>query len=196
MRNILKIKNSFGFTLLELLIAMVIFSIIIIAFVALFLSAIKEQRKILNLNNLINSTSYSLEYMDRAIRMARKDVSANSECVGATAGYKYNFGTSTPAVTLRFLTFDNKCWEFSKQGDQLVVKKSNDIKRSGLGAAETLTPIDLVVKTVSFEVLGDGQAEDKQPKVTLNLIMNTKDNPAQERIFQTTISQRNLNVEQ
>jgi prepilin-type N-terminal cleavage/methylation domain-containing protein len=199
MLKILKTNCSLGFTLLELLVAMVIFSIIAIAFIALFLSAINEQRKILNMNNLINSASYSLEYMDRAIRMARKDVSASSECVGVETGYKYNFGINTPADTIRFLNFNNKCWEFSKsgdQGDQLVVRKSNDTKSSGLGVAETLTPADLVVKNVSFNVAGDGQAEDKQPKVTINLIMDTKDSPVQEKIFQTTISQRNLNVKQ
>jgi type II secretory pathway pseudopilin PulG len=178
---------------LELLVAIVVFSIITIAFISLFISAMNQQRKILNLNNLLNSASYSLEYMDRSIRMARKDPSVNSECVGV-AGYKYNYGTSTSATVIRFLNYDNKCIEFSKQGDQLVVRRSTSIRRSELGVAETLTPVDAVVKSINFNVSGDGQDDQKQPKITINLIMDTKDTPPQELIFQTTICQRNHNI--
>lgn len=187
--------DSKGFTLLELLVAIVVFSIITIAFIGLFISAMTQQRKILNLNNLLNSASYGLEYMDRSIRMARKDASANSDCVGV-AGYKYNYSTSTPATVIRFLNYDNKCIEFSKQGDQLVVRRSTSTRRSELGVAEALTPADSVVKSVSFNVSGDGQADQKQPKITINLIMDTKDTPPQELIFQTTICQRNPNIVQ
>jgi prepilin-type N-terminal cleavage/methylation domain-containing protein len=186
-------KKAAGFTLIELMVAMVAFSIISIAFINLFISAISQQRRILNLNNLLNNVSYSLEYMDRAIRLAQKDMAG--ACV---ANVKYNYSAPFPYTYVRFLTYQTPavCLEFSRQGDRLMVRRSSDQTAVNLGAYEPLTPTDLLVKDVKFNVINDGQAGQKQPRVTINLIMETKELTPQTLNLQTTICQRNPNFTQ
>ncbi|GAJ06754.1 unnamed protein product, partial [marine sediment metagenome] len=76
-----------GFTLIEILISITIFSIVIIAFLSLFTSAFHYQRESLNSAYLLNSASYLTEYISRDLRMAKKDITGN--CITE----KHNFAT-------------------------------------------------------------------------------------------------------
>ena len=62
-----------AFTLIEMLIAVVIFSIIIGAATGVFVSAIQLQKYNLAYQQLLDQTSYAMEYMSRAIRMAKRN---------------------------------------------------------------------------------------------------------------------------
>lgn len=177
------------------MVAMIVFAIISIAFVGLFINAINQQRQILNLNNLLNNVSYSMEYMDRAIRMAQKDLTG--DCLGG-ALLKYNYATASPAESIRFLNYDGKCLEFYKSGEQLMMRRSTSNLSSQFQAPEALTPTELSVKGVQFNVIGDGQglADQRQPKIVIGLIMETKEIKPQQLIVQTTTCQRNPNYTQ
>lgn len=188
-----KNQKKNGFTLLELLIAMIVFSIIAIAFVSLFLSAINQQRRVLAINNMINNTSYTLEYIDRAVRMAIKDATASGDCTGV-ASLKYNYGTSSSSTMLRFLNFDNKCVEFSLQNNKIMFRRSTDTNRSNLDAAEPLTSSDVKVSYLEYHISGDGQQDEQQPKVTITFISSPVNFKDINSVVQTTISQRNLDV--
>ena len=67
------IGNNKGFTLVEMLVSFAIFSIVIGISTGVFASMIKSQKYSLDTNQLLNQTSYFVEYMSRAIRMAVKD---------------------------------------------------------------------------------------------------------------------------
>lgn len=60
-----------GFTLIELLVAMAIFSIAIGSAVSILSITLKSQRVALVTQEILDQTSYALEYFSRAVRMAQ-----------------------------------------------------------------------------------------------------------------------------
>jgi len=171
-----KKRNHFGFTLIELLIAMSIFSVVVVGFLELFGSAFKEQGKNLNKVYLLNNVSYVAEYMGRALRMAKKDLG------GVCITSKYNFETPS-ASHIKFLNYKGECQEFFLEDKILKVKK--------LGFVQDLTPSNIEVENLKFFLVGEGQEDDLQPRVTFAIKLKNKEELLD---FQTTISQRDLDV--
>jgi len=66
----LEMKNK-GFTLIELTIALAIFSLVIISMASIAVSMIKNQRKIFALQNIQEPARYILESMSKEIRMSQ-----------------------------------------------------------------------------------------------------------------------------
>ncbi len=180
-----KLKSS-GFTLVEILVAMAIFSIVTGVAIGVFATAMKLQRKILAEQQVLDQTSYALEYMSRAIRMAKKDLTGS--CL-TSAGAKNNY--ETDGSRIRFLNYMNKCQEFFSQGGQLKEQKSTDNSAANFEAALPLTSDDL---SADFKIASSGwdQDDNLQPAVTMFLDIEGQ-NLAKIQI-QTTISQRNLDV--
>ncbi|MBZ9572787.1 prepilin-type N-terminal cleavage/methylation domain-containing protein [Patescibacteria group bacterium] len=168
-----------GFTLIELLVTITIFSIVITGFLGLFASAFKEQRKNLNLQYLLQNTSYISEYMSRALRMAKKDINGN--CITP----KDNFALLTQDH-IKFLNYNEECQEFFLDGEVLKVRK--------LGITQPLTSSNLIVERLKFEISGETQEDTLQPKVIFSLKIKNKELEPQELNLQTTISQRDLDV--
>jgi len=185
-RSVGELKNS-GFTLVEMLVAVAIFSIITGVAIGIFVMAMKEQRKILAQQQLLDQTSYAEEYMSRAIRMARKDdIEIGGEFAYCLLDYKVNYATTTTGQGgIKFRNYNNYCQEFYLQGGQLRENKG--------GVDLALTSPGLTV--ISFKITSSGwdQADNFQPAVTMFLDITGKEGT--EIKIQTTISQRNLDVE-
>ena len=60
-----KSRKSKGFSLIEMLVAMLIFSIIASAAIGFFIFAIRSQIKVLASQKVVNEASYIMEYMSR-----------------------------------------------------------------------------------------------------------------------------------
>lgn len=179
-----------GFTLIELMVSMIVFGIVILAFLGLFSSAIKQQGRILRLTDMSNNAFFSLEIMDRALRMAQKDMEGS--CVGVV---KNNYSNPNGLGSIRFLNYDGRCQEFFLEGQKIKTKKSPNGLSSGLpSVGEEVTSSNNFVEKLSFSIIGDGQSDQKQPKVTIGLTIRTDEQTPQELYLQTTISQRELDV--
>lgn len=122
-------KNGAGFTLVELLIVVLIFSVIVGAATGVFARSLKIQRYNLAHQQLLNQTSYLMEYMSRSLRMAREI-------------------KNTSSSSIAFDNYAGESWEFSlTSGGKLIVTKWND------------TPFDLIssdFKVTNFNVTRDG----------------------------------------
>jgi prepilin-type N-terminal cleavage/methylation domain-containing protein len=176
-----KILNSNkGFTLIEMMVAVTIFAIIVSISIGLFVSAVRLHKYDLKYQNLLNQTSYVMEYMSRSLRMAEK----SDGTICAFSGENYN----STANSIEFVNSnDNKCWKFFLSADKrLKIKKGSE--------EYYLTSDDLEVSFFNVSVSGD--ASGQQPKVTFYLDIQAKKKllpwSAEIRI-QTTVSQRNLN---
>jgi prepilin-type N-terminal cleavage/methylation domain-containing protein len=184
--------NKKAFTLAEIIVAVAIFSMIISVFLGFISSSIKNQQRILSLQELLANVSYDLEYMSRAIRMAKKD--HDGACL-TSSGEKYNYETNATRDRIRFLNYDDKCQEFFLEDGILKERKSTDDTATNFATALPLTPSSLDI--TSF-IIGRsdswGQSQLTQPKVTFSLHVEKDSDEIPISIdIQTTTSQRNLN---
>ncbi len=184
--------NKKGYTLIEILVAISIFLIVIVAPTGLFVGSFKSQRKALSTQILIDNVSYNLEYINRALRMAKKDLAGN--CIEKGSNYE-NPGNSISRI--RFLNYNGYCQEFLLYNERLGVKISTDEDEESLGEFLPLTSNDLKIESVKFQLFGQEQGDIFQPQATISLKIKGKGLSPElqpEIKIQTTITQRNLDV--
>lgn len=199
-----KSSNKKSFTLIELLVAVTIFSIGIIAATGLLAASIRGQRTTLVSQELLDQTSFAMEYMSRAFRMATKELNCTNPLDPATCdssnppycltnqGYGYNYEILDGGSRIKFINHlqNNDCQEFYLEGNRLkYTTGSGDFY---------LTAEDLKVTTLKFNVSGESQDNNLQPRVSI-LLEVEKEGPTPEETpkikIQTSVSQRNLDVQ-
>lgn len=184
-----------SFTLIELLIAVTIFSLVMIAASGIFVSSVRGQQRSLAFQEILAQTSYAIEYMSKALRMAQKDLTGDCLII---VGPKYNYETNPPERNrIRFLNYKNKCQEFFLEGNQIKERKSLDFRAANFGSALPLTSENIQVSAFNINLIGESQQDTIQPRVTIFLkVKGAGPKPEQqpEIKIQTTISQRNLDI--
>ena len=86
-----------GYTLIEILVAVGIFITIIAAPTGFFVSSLKGQQKTLSSQKVLDESSYALEYISRALRMAKKELNCGSKLEPVSCsclknnGYGFNY---------------------------------------------------------------------------------------------------------
>lgn len=167
-------KNESGFTIVELVVATAVFVFVVTSVSGIFVTVLQSQRRSIAYQQLLDQTSYLMEYMSRSLRMAKKDL--NGACTGAA---KLNYSFSNQC--LKFRNYKDQCQQFCL-----------DIKRIKNESGDYLTSDNLSV--LSFDVILSGQTQNdnNQPKAVISLDIQGKEN-AKIKI-QTVISQRNLDV--
>ncbi len=184
-----------GFTLVEILVAITIFAIVITATLSLFVHAIRAQRRNLAYQELLDQTSYVMEYMSRAIRMAMKDDIAiwgyplppPPDCL---SGNKVNYEFDVLTQCLKFRNYNNECQHF-----RLVPIGGGRNKLVEIidgGAPVDLTSPYLNVSVFDVNLSGEGQGDTLQPLVAIDLEIKGREGVSIQ--IQTRISQRNLDT--
>ena len=192
--------NNFkkGFTLVEVLVSITIFTVISVGLVNIMVVAVWNQKRILQNQKLLDEASYALEYMTKSVTMAKIDTSGN--CTGSA---NTNFGYSSSPSSITFLAYNTplsayRCRRFllSGVGGSLQEQWSSDDTNASFSSATSITSSKVKVDKLTFGITGD--TVGMQPKVTimLNMEANTTltDNP--QITVQTSVSQRYLNVAQ
>lgn len=172
-----------GFTLIEILIGVFVFTLLSTVFTGFLVNSMRSQQRALASQELIDNVSYNLEYISRAIRMAKKDIDGN--CITAKLNYEE---TVTGEGGIKFENYEGDCQEFFLNNGRLYEAKNEEV-------ALPLTPTSFNVISFTFDNSDSwGQEEPiKQPKVTIFLEIEKEGRQPVIKI-QTTISQRNLNV--
>lgn len=169
-----------GITLLEMLIAISMFSIVLIGAISLFISLIKNQQALLDRAYVLNTLSYATEYMSKTIRMAQKD--KEGTCLGSMENF-----SSIDSWHIKFKNYNGDCQEFYLEDKALKVRKLN--------IAQNLTPSSINVESLIFVLAGQSQTTDTlQPKVSFILKAKVVGSSAPSFSIQTTISQRMLDI--
>ena len=165
-----------GFTLIEILVASSVFALLVGASSGIFISSLKSQRQSLATQDVLNQTSYLMEYMSRAIRMAQKDMTG--ACTG-TSKLNYAFD----GQCLKFANYQGTCQQFCLVGTRLQDAGGN-----------YLTSASSTVSAFNVVLVGERQipTDYLQPKATVFLRIEGKEGSKTE--IQTTISQRNPDV--
>jgi Tfp pilus assembly protein FimT len=155
-----------SFTLVELLVAMTIFFICTGLAISILSTTLKGQRSALATQQIIDQTSYALEYISRSVRMAQ---------VGTLQITRSGSGVS----------FVN-----SKGEQQEIFVSDGKINQLSDGETINLTSDDVQVMSSSFI-----RSDTLQPQITVAMAIKTTGTRAEEITeikLQTTISQRNL----
>ncbi len=177
-----------GFTLIEILTAITVFSIIIASALGIFIGGLRGQRRALASQQLLDQTSYVVEYMSRSLRMARKELNAPN-CLSQN-GLNYELINRPNEKGIRFITYKGECQEF------FLDTLSSRLKESKDGNENYLTSEKLEV--TSFKIGPSSswtQADDEQPRVTFLLKIKAKQPIYFPEIkLQATVSQRNPDV--
>jgi prepilin-type N-terminal cleavage/methylation domain-containing protein len=174
-----------GFTLMELLVVIAIFSIAIGAISGIFVSGLSSQRRVLAEQEILNQISYVIEYMGRAIRMAKKDdIRIGDTEKHCLSGEKVNYEVSSDKTKITFRNYQNQCQSFYVSSTQIFEDKD--------GTTSDLTSPKMKVNTLKFEISGQGQEDNLQPRVTISIEVENRGRKLQ---FQTTVSQRDIDVQ-
>ena len=103
-----------GFTITELLVSVVVFTLVIGAAVNLLLSGIGAQRNSLARQELLDQASSVAEYMTRALRQAQKDLGPT--CL-STRGLNYEITQGGEGV--KFINIQGQCHEFFLESSRI-----------------------------------------------------------------------------
>ncbi len=188
-----------GTTLIELLVAISIFAIIITLGSELLASALANHQQAMEKAEILNQASYALDYTSRALRMVQKDLVGN--CITKMFNYQ-NYPVGNLSV-VRFLNYQGKCVELAleelgpagQKYKALTIKRSSDGSAANLGSSAPLTSKTLSVEGLNFKINGQGQGDLIQPSVSMALKIKGRSLNPQEMRIQTTVSQRDLDVQ-
>lgn len=186
----LKIKEK-GFTIPELLVSLFIFSLIIGGATNLLLSGITAQRSSLAMQELLDQSSFVVEYMTRTLRQAKKDLGSPPTCL-TTSGLNYEITQEGEGVM--FINVGSQCQEFRLTGTSI-----EEVFWAGgaITSQAFLVSDNVVVTSLLFVLYGESQYDNLQPKVTFAFEIEGQGVKPESRPklqFQTTISQRNVDV--
>ena len=185
-----KYKNNYGFTLVELMVAMSVFIIVMFISMGAILSIFDANQKSKNLRSVMDNLNITLESMTRTIRF----------------GSNYHCGTTPPtdqpldcingvaSDTLYLKAVDTTQIKYSLVGGR-VAKSVN-------GATNLyITSADAIVTMLSFRVYGspayNGGTDQFQPQVII-VISGYVDSKAMTKSsfnLETTVSQRLLDFQ-
>lgn len=191
-------KKSDGFTLVELVVVLVIFVIIIDVTIAIFISIIKQQKRILTEQELLNQTSYLTEYMSRSLRGAKKDTTGSCLKDGVTTYPGYFYLLTHPTATfyqgVKFISRTDDCKEFFLDTDGVFKEKKNSLPPQNILSSKFNIKYSRFIINGNKTLLGASEADSVQPRLTILLdVQSGSLGNQQEKIIQTTVSLRNLN---
>lgn len=163
--------NKNGFTLIELIVAVFIFSILIFMAGGSFVGALAVQKRALNIKKAEENSRFILELMAREIRVANSITTGDTGCPGVSS-----FSFRHPV---------NGTIEYFLSGSQ--------VHRRVNGVDTVISNPDVEISRLSFCVSGNASGDDRQPRVTIILGLKAV-NAAEADAFdlQTTVSQRVL----
>ncbi len=188
-----------GFTLIELIVSVAIFSLIISAAAGLLVNGLKAQRRALAYQGLADQVSFAAENISRSARMAKKELFNHAFNCLSVRGRNYE---NSGGNKLRFIKYDydaaaNVCHEFFLEAGQLKEFRKN--LTTGAEITQPLTSADFQINSFIVRLSGESQSDNIQPFATFFLDVQSAGQKADETVslkLQTSISQRNLDVMQ
>ena len=173
-------KNS-GLTLIEVLVAMGIFSMVISVAIGIFVSGSNSQRRILGINTAQREAGYLMETISRELRMA-KAINATQE--------------NNDDTDIEFTNYNGNNVKYCKSnqnGDCMPNQKYLTRVETILGTDHkgVLSSSDIEIKELTFYSTDDFDGPPaKQPVITIVMKVKSKDGSEVEFTLQNSVSLR------
>ena len=188
-------QNQKGTTLLEIVVAVGIFSVLMVILGGIVEGVSQSQRSAIAAQDTQESLRYAFEVISKELRQARKD--NDNECddfvTEDSLNRIFNEGTMGTNNALYFMNKNNDCVYYYLDVGRLKVRRIGLVEDNTYDA----TPDDINVSGLNFFSIDnlDGALPDDliQPKVTINLQAESVNGKASEKKplrVQTTISSR------
>lgn len=152
-------RTSRGYTLLEMIVAVGIFSLVMLTATGAFLTLIRLDREARLTNDVVTNLSFAVDSMARTLRTG-----TNYDCTPASQGsYDNCLGGGT---SVRFTDADGRAIVYALSSGQITVSING-------GAATPLTDPRVSIQTLTFYVRGVGTTESAgqktEPQVTFTI---------------------------
>lgn len=179
-----------GFTLVEVIVAIALFSVVVSIAAGGFVTALRSQRQVAALIAADNNVSLVLEQMARELRTGYNVCRPGENCFKPSA-------TNCPALSpvtvneLDFYNADSQGVIYRLNGD--VIERAEQ-DANGNFVFSPLTGNNVSVKYLNFTLSGNLSGDCWPPRVTISLGLSSKDSSVAGDIIniQTTISARQL----
>ncbi len=171
---------SAGFTLIEVTVAILVFSIMIVLVASIFARAIELERRTVWFQRVQENATLALESMAKEIRVS--DIqNQNNNCT-----------TDLPLTTL---TMNHPTACGGSACNVVYSLSGTNIQRQAVFAS-FINSTDVQFTNLRFCITGSGTNDDQSPKVTiLTSIRSTKGFPPSRVDLQTTITSRDITTE-
>lgn len=166
-----------AFTLLEMLVAFAIFSAVMLSVTAVFIASLRTQRRSSGSEVIVGTVRFALEFMERELRTARRFADENGD-----------------GSVLKFCNDRGQIARYRVAASRFERKANGSGCAEGASEYETLTSPDVVISDFRFRLLGESDADAKQPRVTLSFKASPLVDPTIVFNFATTVSQRDLDI--
>ena len=175
------LKSQSGVSLIEMLIAVTIFSVTVLSATGIFKIVLDGQRNAVAGQNVQENMRYVFETIGKEIRMARR---SDKECE-ASGIYKV-FNTTTSDSVLHFKNKSGKCVVYYLDNNRLLVDRGTQ--------SAFVTPDEIKINNLKFMVVDDliDSFHSIQPMVTIVMDVEavSKEMHKQNMKIQLTISSR------
>lgn len=205
--------NQKGFTLIEIIVSLAIFTIVAVVAVGAFLKILDANKKSQTLKTAINNVNFALESITREMRVGDnyvcagaigdqvQDGSSDQSLVAPYSGY--HCGMVAFYSTIRFENQQcshNKIYAYAVDtlpSGTLTIKKAEQENCDDVITTDIFAPViskDAVIENFDLNVFTTSTLSDPQPKVFLYIKGYTGVKEKDKTYFevQTTVSQRNI----
>ncbi|MBI1974666.1 MAG: type II secretion system protein [Candidatus Zambryskibacteria bacterium] len=168
-----------GFTLIELMTAIAIFTIVMTISMGSLLNIFDVNRKSRSLKTVLNNLNLAVESMSREMRFGR-----NYHCGGGDVSIPQN--CSSGDIIISFLSSD---------GAQITYRFNNASieKKVGTGSYLAVTAPEIVIDDLVFYAQGASSADALQPKVVMKIKSHAGSGKSRSDFtLQTLVSERTL----
>lgn len=172
-------KNK-GFTLIEMLVALGIFAVLLVAVINVFVSGFRYQRRAVEMQTVQREGSYMLETISREIRMAT-GINPNQRGINSSK--------------ISFVNHEGHQVDYcraSQLGTTVTCNDAGDyfaMIDNTVGSADIVNSSDVRVNNMKFYVSNQDFALS-QPRITIVLSMRSKRDSSAELTLQSTVSMR------
>jgi prepilin-type N-terminal cleavage/methylation domain-containing protein len=191
-------KKNTGFTLIEMLVALSLFTIVVTIAVGAFLSLIGASKGVQSEQSVMTTLTFVLDSMTREIRTgnnyyctsgnfsSQETYVAGNDCENGSTGI--SFVEAGSSITGSGAT--RIAYYYDSSGDGSI------LRRVGTGPAESIVSEGIAINNAQFFVTGTDRlgagTDTLQPTVTI--ILEARDDTGATTTLQTTVTQRELDI--
>lgn len=158
-----------GFTLIEVMVSVVLFTVIIMSVTSIFKLAIDAQRNAIAAQNVQESLKYFFEITGKEIRMAIKN-DGSCDVTFVPIGSIFGFAVNSYGSTLHFKNYIGECVTYFREEDYGGVMRFA-VARETFGGTKVdfISPEKININSLYFILRGGPTPSDPQPLITMNM---------------------------